>query len=212
MPINVPKNEEKKDFKSVPEGVHVARCYSLVDVGTQDKEWQGEPKLTREIRLTWEIPGERIEWEKDGEKKDAPMSIGNFYTLSFGEKANLRKMFKSWIPDFDPESEVFDEALVLGRPALITVNHVTKGEKTYANIVAVTPLVKGMECPPQENPNVFFTVDNFNGYDALPDWLKKKVEASHEYRARQSDGHLTEGDRRYAEVSKDAPNPDEIPF
>lgn len=32
-------------FVPVPVGMHLARCYRIIDLGTQEKEWQGRKKI-----------------------------------------------------------------------------------------------------------------------------------------------------------------------
>ena len=87
------------DFKKVPQGVHMARCYSLIDMGTQLVRSQHGDKELHKIRIAWELFGEDEEGnpltvERDG--KTLPMTISKSYTLSLNEKANLRKDLESW--------------------------------------------------------------------------------------------------------------------
>ena len=50
--------ESNKEFKLVPQGTHLARCYRIIDLGTQQTEWQGQEKFLRKIMVAWEIYGE----------------------------------------------------------------------------------------------------------------------------------------------------------
>jgi len=42
----------------VPAGSHVARCYSMIHIGTIETTYMDETKLQNKVRLTFEIPAE----------------------------------------------------------------------------------------------------------------------------------------------------------
>src|SRR6218665_1299476 len=46
------------NFKRVPSGVHIGRCYSLIDLGTQKTEGQYGVKFQHKVRIGWELFGE----------------------------------------------------------------------------------------------------------------------------------------------------------
>jgi len=192
-----------EDFAPLPEGGHPARCVQFVTLGTQRKEWQGQVKEQFQVRITWEIPGERMANE------DKPMVISKTYTASLGEKANLRKDLEAWRGKKFTEAELdgWDASQLLGKACLIGVVHTAKDGKTYANINSLMPLPKGMVCPPQENPSVFFTLENFDPqvFDGLSKYVKEQVAKSPEY---------AEATGRGARVHQPADDimDDEIPF
>mgnify|MGYP000541169732 CR=1 FL=1 len=41
-------------FESTPSGMHLARCYRIIDLGTQKSEYMGVSKLLHKIMLGWE--------------------------------------------------------------------------------------------------------------------------------------------------------------
>ena len=43
------------NFKRVPQGVHIGRCYSLIDLGTQVSDGQYGLKEQHKIRIGWEL-------------------------------------------------------------------------------------------------------------------------------------------------------------
>ena len=45
------------DFKPVPAGLHLARCYRIIDLGTQRSEYDGQENHQRKIMLGWELHG-----------------------------------------------------------------------------------------------------------------------------------------------------------
>lgn len=167
--------------QNVSAGSHIARCYSIVDAGTHDDMYQGKPRLRRTVRISWEIPGETF--EKDG--KLLPLSIHKPYSFSLSEKATLRKDLESWRgrPFSADELKAFDLAKLLGQPAMLSVLHVQKDGKTYAQISSVSKPPKGLECPPQVNPSFEYSVMSHDqsAFDKLPDFMKDTIRKSKEY-------------------------------
>lgn len=175
----VPENE---GFEPLPAGPHAARCIHLIQLGTHEREYQGEVKAPAfRIRLEFEVPEERVT-TKEG--KNMPKIIGKEYTLSLHEKATLRKDLKGWRSvDFtDDEAKGFDVEKLVGVPCLISVVRSEYNGKTYANIDSVMRLPPALQCGPQEHASVMYNIeDGRNGvYLELPEWLRKKIDAAFE--------------------------------
>lgn len=193
-----------EDFAPLPEGSHAARCVQFATLGTQRKEWQGQFKDTFQVRITWEIPGERMA------NDDKPMVISKTYTASLGEKSNLRKDLEAWRGKkfTKAEEDGWDAEQLLGKACLISVVHSEKSGKTYANINSIMPLPKGMTCPPQENESVFFDIENFDPevFSKLSKYVQEQIQKSPEYaEATASIGGPSRG--RLTDIDDD-----EIPF
>lgn len=178
------KMNNSSDYEPVPAGNHVGRVYSIIHIGTLHEDTAWGPKNRNKVRITFELPNEtKVFKDGDGEK---PYSISSTYTLNFGDKANLRKMVEGMYGRqlFDEEAAAFDVESLMGATALVNVTHTTKGDKTYANIAAVTPVPKGMTVPPAVNTPTLLNYTNFDErvFAALPDFVKKQIEESDEYR------------------------------
>ena len=66
------------NFKRVPAGVFIGRCFSLIDLGTQLSTGQFGEKLQHKIRIGWELFGEDENGEQltvDVDGKTMPMTI-----------------------------------------------------------------------------------------------------------------------------------------
>ena len=149
------------DFKPVDAGTYVARCYSMVHIGTVEQEYMGEKKDMNKVRITWELPTELYKTEED----EKPFSVSKEFTLSMHEKANLRKFLEGWRGKgfSEDEAKKFDITKLLGVPCMISIIHKTsKQGKVYAEITSASALPKGLECPPQINPNFEFTYTPFS--------------------------------------------------
>src|ERR1700730_8911487 len=77
------------DFEPPPEGAHIAVCYRVVDLGTQDTSYMGNPKRSHLILLSWELPDAKMQ---DGR----PFTISRRDPYSASSKASLRKDLESW--------------------------------------------------------------------------------------------------------------------
>lgn len=168
----------------VPNGTHVARCYSMIHLGTQEWEYQGEQKRSNKIRLTFEIPSEMRDF--GGEEK--PMVISKEYTLSLHEKSNLRKDLESWRGEAFTGTPRFDLTDMLGGCCMITITHKTSnaGNK-YSSVTGVSKLPNGWECPEQINPSfVFNFFDNFNQewLEEQPQWVQEQIKKTDEYQSK----------------------------
>ncbi len=153
---------------AVSPGTYLARCFRIVDAGTQSSEMYGDK---RKLIVTWELPTERI--MVDG--KDLPCSISKFYTLSLNSKATLRKDLVAWRGrDFTPEELAgFELSRVLGTACQLTVIH--KAGK--ARVEGVAGIPRGTQVPEVVNPKVEYAFSQ--GEDAtfkvLPEWLQKTI-------------------------------------
>ena len=107
-----------------------------------------------------------------------------------GKRSNLRPFVEGIIGTSltDQEAYAFDVESLVGMTCLVTIAHKKSvdGERTYANIVSTSPLVKGMEAPEAVNDVVVQDVNQMSKeeIDALPDWLRDKMVISDEYKDR----------------------------
>jgi hypothetical protein len=180
MPITAKENAGK-DFKKVPPGAHFAICNMVVDCGLQEG-FQKKPQ--HKVYLRWEVPDERVSYEKDGETIEGPCSIGRFYTLSLSEKANLRKDLENWRGKTFTGDELkgFDIENLLGKCCQIMVTHETDNGKTYANVTGVMGVSRDQrertKAAKPENVPISFSLEqpDQRKFDALPKWLQEKID------------------------------------
>lgn len=184
------------NFKRVPSGVHVGRCYSLIDLGTQLTTGQYGEKLQHKIRVAWELFGEDedgkpLTVEFDG--KEMPMTISKSYTLSLSEKASLRKDLQSWRGrEFtDEEAKGFDISKLIGAYCMVNVTTSETNGKTYSNVANLTPLPTALKAskPLPVHEAVTFDLDkpDWATFDKFHDKLKDAIKRSPEYA--QAAGH-----------------------
>lgn len=170
-------SETSTEFEKVSEGTHGAICCRLIDLGTQENGG-GFPGKSRKILVGWEIPNET---DSDGNS----LQVASRYTLSLGEKANLRKDLESWRAKKFTADELkgFDLRALLGAPCLLTVVHSDDGK--YANVQSVTKLPQGMAINPPRNEHEYFSWNSpdWDVFEGFSERLKERLEATPEYAA-----------------------------
>jgi hypothetical protein len=175
------------NYEPIAAGTYVARCYSMVHLGTIKESYMGEEKYVNKVRLTFELPTElKVFKEENGEQ---PQVISKEFTLSLGDKSNLRAFLNSWRGKALTEDECksFDIAVLAGKACTLSIIHKTSkvSGKTYAEIASIGGVMKGMAVPDLINPEMVFSVTNFDqvAFDSFPDFIKEKIQSSNEYKA-----------------------------
>uniref|UniRef100_A0A6M3LET5 Uncharacterized protein n=1 Tax=viral metagenome TaxID=1070528 RepID=A0A6M3LET5_9ZZZZ len=176
-------SSEGSTREPIPAGMHHAICYSVYDLGHQYSEQFD--KSSHKCVIIWELPDERIQIEKDGETKDLPKITSKQYTLSLHEKANLRKDLESWRGKVFTEAELagFDIHNLIGINCMLQIIHKQRDGKTYANISAIVPLMKGMAKKAPENPTVVYALSDGEPPETTPKWIVETIRQSDEWKA-----------------------------
>lgn len=178
----------QSNYTPPPAGMHIARCYRLIDLGTQPKSFQGQSKgEARKIMASWELLGE------DRMDDGKPFTISKSWFLSMHEKATLRKDLESWRgrPFTAEEEHSFDVSRLLGAYCLINViQEQGQDGNTYTKIGAITPLLKGMPKPEPVNADTIFDADSpdMEMYATFSDKMKETIGNSREWKARRAGG------------------------
>jgi hypothetical protein len=165
------------NFPLVPEGVYTARCFKIIDLGTQWIEWAGNKKEQKKVLITWELLDDKEKME-DGK----PWAATKQYTASLDERGHLRPDLEAWRGKKFTEDELkdFDLKNVLGAYCTIQIIHSEDGK--YANVSSIMAF-KG-EKPKPVNPAVAFDIDNpdMKIFETFSDRMKEKIQAAPEFR------------------------------
>lgn len=193
-----------KPIKLPEQGTYVARCYSVIHIGTVDNVFGGkiDPKSPKKelIYITWELPELKAVFNDD--KGPEPFVVGRELALSTNEKSILAMLIKQWRgKELSPEEQMsFDPSVMVGKTCLMSVIYKTKSkfkgqnlteitnENTNLNMSAIMPKLKQMECP--ANINAYYVWDwdkdgspfNAEKFAKMPKWLQNKVATSDEYK------------------------------
>jgi hypothetical protein len=196
-----------------PEGAFVARCYQIVDLGTTMQTGQF-PGKKRKVQFIFELPTELHEFERgDGLK---PFYARSIYNLSMNEKAVLRRDIESWAGKkmSNEIAENFDIFTLLGKPCMVNITHVTKGDATYANIIGMSPVPKGLVCPPAFNSALCYNTEEHDEdvFNQLPEFIQDKIKMSDEWIARISKPIPVERASAFVAESEAESEDDGFPF
>jgi hypothetical protein len=168
-----------------PEGTHVARCIQIIDKGTTfDQKWQNRK---RKVQFVFELPNELTVFAE--EKGEQPFIAKTIMNLSMGEKAIMRKFIEAWLGKkmTDKQASDLDLFKLISKPAMINLSHNTLADgRTFVNIMSISPLPKGMECPEQINEALCYdtTEHDQEVFDKLPSFIQEDICKSDEWAAR----------------------------
>ena len=177
-------------FQEVKAGTYSARCIKVVDLGTQQQNFNGEISWKRQVLVIWEIPSELKEGTTD------PLTISKFYTLSLHEKSNLGIDLTSWRGRAftEKEKQGFDITKLLGVPCMLNVITSDKGKSKVGSLM---PLLKGTEIAEQITPSLSFAVDDYqNGkkeaFNQLSEGIRNIILRAKEFEGIEKEDNGTE--------------------
>lgn len=181
------------NFERCPQGMHLARCYRIVDLGTQKSEYMGQTKYLHKLMLGWEIHGMHDDGTPIKMQDGRPFAIFKNYTMSWSEKANLRLDLQSWRgrPFNAEEMRRFDLKTVLGVWCMLNViERPGQDGKTYTNVAGVTPvpaMIKQNGMPTPVNKTELFNIaePDMEMFATFSDNLKAKIASSPEWQKLQ---------------------------
>lgn len=190
----VAKETEKKKIELMPEGVHIAICTRIIDVGShKNPKFPDQPAKPKAV-LFFDFPHVRYERDENGTKVSLPRSITKQYTNGLGGRekpTNLAKDLVSWRGRAftDLERKGFSLVERLGKPCQIQIVHETEpGKEPRAVMKSIMALPAGFPIPTAENqPFAWSIEDSVNGIpETFPDWVIERIKESDEYKALSS--------------------------
>ena len=183
MSLNLKDAKKGSSGPLAPIGNHIARCYQLIDLGTQDSLKYGN--ASHKLRFTWELCEETRDF---GKGKPEPYSVSMTVNFFFGRNSNFTKLLEGWKGGTftDAELDNFELKKLVGKACMVNVVHATSGDNDYANVASVSPVPAKWKdrVPAMYNQPVYFEVEMGPGkeFQALPDFLQKMIEKCHEWR------------------------------
>ena len=184
------------NFKRVPAGAYIGRCYSLIDLGSQLTDGQFGKKIQHKIKLGWELFGDDEQGNPltvDVDGVEMPMTISKNYTVSLHEKANLRKELSAWRGrDFtEEEAKAFDVSKLLGAYGMVNVTTSETNGKTYSNVAGLTPIPSALKNakPNAVHKDVLFNLDapDMEIFNTFYEKLKEQIKSSPEWCSKTGD-------------------------
>jgi hypothetical protein len=185
----VAKSEgSSSNFVPVPTGMHLARCYRIIDLGTQESTYMGNVKHLPKVMFQFEVHSEDGEGNATVTSKGDPMTVSKNFTLTLAEKSTLRKDLQTWRgKDFTAdELKGFELKNVLGQWAMISVVETENNGKTYTNIATINPVpsnIRKVGLPDGHNDLKLFSIADADLalFESFSDGLKDKIRKSPEW-------------------------------
>lgn len=193
MSLRNHKEESKKGFDPVTPGTHIARCWRMVELGQQEKFYDGQSQGFKPmLHIAFEIYDEpRVYDEAKGEE---PAILGSKFTISLHEKSKLRKTLQSWRGADYTDAEIksgVDFTKVVGAPCMVNVVNKDLDGRKIGFIDSIVPVPKGVTIPDQHNASAIYEIDQMladykaNGHldnYQMPDFMKRDIiEGSKEF-------------------------------
>jgi hypothetical protein len=125
------------------------------------------------------------------------MTIGRKYTLSFHEKSALRKHLQQWLGRPFDEAEArlgYDFSSRLGMGCTLVVSHNTSGDKTYANIDAISQAPADF-VPDPFNELILYVrgASPAEVFNKLPEWAQEANRTADELEKQYTPGPKQDG-------------------
>jgi len=184
----VVKDSSTSSFIPVPPGMHLARCYRIIELGTQKSEYMGNVKHVKKVMIQFEVHSEDSEGNPLTTADGKPMTMSKNYSAFLVEKAALRKDLEAWRgrPFTESEKNGFELKNILGQWAMITVGQSENNGKTYTNILNINPVpanIKKAGLPDGYNELKIFEIDeaDMELFESFSDGLKDKIRLSPEW-------------------------------
>ena len=158
---------ESVDFELPPGGTYLGTFLGLIDLGTQEWEWNGKKQSSHKIYFLWEL--------NERNANDDNFIVGADYTFSLNEKANLRKMIEGYSgKPLDPSKEI-DISVLVGKPCIVSVAEgITSGGKKFVEVTGIARLMKGQVAHSPSRETFLFDIDthpDFSVDPPIPDWV-----------------------------------------
>lgn len=159
----------------IEEGTHIAKCVSLIDLGTQ-KPFNEKFKPSQKVMITFAVTDEKY---TNSDDEEVYKTISKEYANSLNSKSNLYKDLNAWRGKrfTDEELKGFDLRNIVGVPCQISITHTEKDGNKYANIGSVTGVPKGIKVE-EEMDTLVFDLDDPDTYDNftnIPEWIQNKI-------------------------------------
>jgi hypothetical protein len=188
MSLNLKNAKKGMSGPLAPIGNHIARCYQIIDLGTQDSIKYGN--ASHKLRFTWELCEEKHDF---GKGKPEPYSVSMTVNFFFGRNSNFTKLLEGWKGGTftDAELDAFELKKLVGKSCMVNVVHNTSGDNDYANVASVSPVPAKWKdrVPAIYNKTLYFETEmgpNSDEFKSLPEFLQKMIEKCHEWQGKGS--------------------------
>lgn len=138
--------KESGKFVLAPSGMFQAVCCEVLDLGYSEKTYKGDDGVeqkrnVKEIQYVFQLNKVDDATGKRYEVRSRPLN------LNLSDRATLRDFIRQWRGHDLTDAEKLPPGVDVdftGKNAMLNVIHNKVGDKTYANIASITPLMEGL--------------------------------------------------------------------
>jgi hypothetical protein len=131
------------------------------------------------------INGETVKYNKDGEDKELPRVLSKEYTMTLSDRGNLIKDLEAWRGRKFTEEELkgFDLNNVLNAGCQVQIINEEKNGRTYSEIKTIMALTKGVTANKLLDAFIFNMDDeeSYKYWDNIPTWIQDKIKKATNY-------------------------------
>lgn len=180
----IAKDNGGMSIPPLEDGVYIAICSGLIDLGIQKNTFNEEGRPSRKMIIQWTILGETI--DINGEQ--LPRTMHKQYGFSIGSKSNLRKDLEAWRGRAftDEELNGFDLKNILNVPCQMQI--ITKervGKSDVNNISGIMSLPKGNNIDKlNEEDLIFFDIEDsstYKNFEKVSKWIQEVIKQAENY-------------------------------
>jgi hypothetical protein len=187
MSFNPNAKAPSTEFNLIPNGIHAARCARIIEIGKQhspryDRITEtGEtiPSISDKAVIVFSLSNTTFEYEGLGEKQ---AFISNRYGVT--KSTNDRSTMKQYAKALDPKGVASSLKDFLTKPCQVSIIHVHKDGKVFANLDSVAPILPGLQIPELDTDPFMFEWDNPNPayWDLIPEHTKSLILGAYNFK------------------------------
>jgi hypothetical protein len=190
VPVQTGSGKEKnKDLQLVPAGPQPAIIYGLVNIGTHEGEYNGQPNVQNKIKILVEFPfHKQLYYKEDTVPTPSSLIVDCKYALSIykGKKSKFLEIVESLFGP-QPKPETFNPGQLVGINVFANIVHYTKNDGTIGAKISSF----GQSNPSFVDPSLMVRTNQLYCYDVqsgfdnknfaeLPFYLRRLTKESKE--------------------------------
>jgi hypothetical protein len=188
---------QSRGYTLTPEGSHIARCFRVIDLGTQDTEYQGNRTERPQVLLQWVLLDDET---------GKPV-ITRRYNASLHPQSVLRKDLEAWVGKINT---AFSLASLLNKPCLLAISYNRMDNYIKTNVAGVSSVPQNLEVPPlpAKYTPLFFDLSSPDRaiFETLPFRMREDILKSKEVRTNRELYNFLTAPKKTGDGSKPKPS------
>lgn len=170
MALSETFSQRKHSKVEIEEGVHTGLLQSIIHLGIQKTDYQGEIKFRSQILLSFELS------EVTGDEGGLPAVLSMRVNETDSDKGGLVKAIRA-LTGLTGDLENVSLASLIGKPVAITVTMNTKGNPKINGLSPLRASQKANTKPLVREPKMLLDVEHISEKEMkeLPEWIQSII-------------------------------------